>query len=567
MKRSKAKISLVAFLFSAISFVPTVVSALGPDPAKGGVATPIGFDAAKPAQPNILPAPPGKGVAPVAGQVRKSGPPTPGAASAAVPAEPKWPQAFELGVGERNGFGFVVGRPGPIVVTVRWQGGPLAVTLGKPGGGAVERSGSGVVTILYAATADDVKNGVLWRIGLRPARGAANPAMGAGGKKRYQVEAKGTVAVQHPPGDAKRAQSEWNALAAKAKAEQSRPLPPAPPQPDALAQAKAGLQKQQAARRAQLLERIRPKIPAEAYRKMSARISGLKRGGIADDSIKPQPGATGQAPSGQSAATAAASKSVVPPKGPRTSVEVPGRTIGAVVPGVSSTQSGQVGAAGSTQPNTVASPVVASLSVASGQPGDPVTVSGSGFGGTPGEVHFIVANQRDLVAPITYWSGSQIVTEVPYTDGVPSYPGSVYVKRADGAKTGLLPFRFNPITDVATLGMTPDRMIKAPYDFRYLPGIAWHDGAGDLFGARGDDEFFLSTRLQNGWVVDRVYLTMTASDTTAIHIWGNANAYITESREGTNSPYVKVHWWRDGLSTVAYSPRVVILGPKGVPYR
>jgi len=43
--------------------------------------------------------------------------------------------------------------------------------------------------------------------------------------------------------------------------------------------------------------------------------------------------------------------------------------------------------------------------------------------------------------------------------------------------------------------------------------------------------------------------------------------YVTESRAGTNSPYVKAHRWVDAFSEVEYAPSVNIKGPSGVPYQ
>jgi len=50
-------------------------------------------------------------------------------------------------------------------------------------------------------------------------------------------------------------------------------------------------------------------------------------------------------------------------------------------------------------------------------------------------------------------------------------------------------------------------------------------------------------------------------------IFGNANASVSDSRIGTNSPYVKVHWWMDTFSSVDYNVSVNIKGPTGVPYQ
>jgi hypothetical protein len=125
----------------------------------------------------------------------------------------------------------------------------------------------------------------------------------------------------------------------------------------------------------------------------------------------------------------------------------------------------------------------------------------------------------------------------------------------------MVPFRFNPTTELRTLGISGDRGLTGGATFSY--GSIDHFGAGSLFGSRGDDQFYLSTRLTNGWTVSSAYLI--GFDGAAVYTYGNANAYISEFRQGTDSPYVKVHWWMDAFSSVDYDLRVVISGPKGVP--
>ena len=70
----------------------------------------------------------------------------------------------------------------------------------------------------------------------------------------------------------------------------------------------------------------------------------------------------------------------------------------------------------------------------------------------------------------------------------------------------------------------------------------------------------MNTLLKNGWVVDSVNFGV-------VYISGNANAGVSDNRIGTNSPFVKVHWWMDAFSAVTYNLSVTIKGPKGVPYQ
>src|SRR2546427_2956955 len=163
----------------------------------------------------------------------------------------------------------------------------------------------------------------------------------------------------------------------------------------------------------------------------------------------------------------------------------------------------------------------------------------------------------DVKANPDYWGDTQIVTSVPSADKIQAYNGTVYVQRGTD-KTNAVSFKFDPAMDFATLSPTNDKLLADPKDQILEPSdAAWHYASGDFFGHKGDDQFFLTTTLKNGWVVDSI--TFAPS-----FISGNANASVSESRIGTNSPYVKVHWWMDAFSAVTYKLSVNIKGPKGI---
>jgi hypothetical protein len=223
------------------------------------------------------------------------------------------------------------------------------------------------------------------------------------------------------------------------------------------------------------------------------------------------------------------------------------------------------GAPPSTAAPTPALPQVASLSVKQGQPKDAVLITGSGFGTTQGQVHFIINPQMDKSATVDYWSDTQILTYVPDTSGVRAFPaGQVYVQASGGQKSAITPFQFNPTLDFAQIQppwnegdkkLDPADLYNNPYD-----GFS-HNGAGDLLWHSGDDVFYLTTTLKNGWVVDSAAVVVS-------YTYGIAsNAYNAEARIGTSSLYVKVHWWTDPFSVVTYAPIVSIKGPLGLPYR
>jgi hypothetical protein len=231
---------------------------------------------------------------------------------------------------------------------------------------------------------------------------------------------------------------------------------------------------------------------------------------------------------------------------------------------------GAAAAAAPSAPVLAAAPALAALSTGEGDPGTPVTLSGSDFGEAPGEVHVIVGNGRDVVAPITYWSATQIVTEVPYADGIPVYDGHVYVKRSDGAKSALRPFRFLPLYDVVEIGMPEGSTERS-----LAPSVANVDGyvygdvahtAAIFWGFKGDDRFYMNAQTRNGWIVTGARLYGLWLDRV-----GYGDAYLVNASPGTTSPFVQVHWWLDaafalgGSNSLKYQIRVAVQRPKNLP--
>jgi hypothetical protein len=505
----------------------------------------------------------------------KTLPPTtvaPAKSVAPAPAPASLSQSFVLGTGERTGFGFVVGSPGPIVVAVRWTGVPLIISLVKPGGISVDQQGSGSVTLQYTATADDVKKGMLWSANVRPAQPAAAPSSAVDKPIRLVVAdaATGTVNVQYPAGDVNLAQAELTA-----KSNQALAATPAPQQLSStlasdLAAKQAALQTAQQTRQVAILNALKLQVPAQALQQASARVAvSEKASGGPPVTTAPTKATGGTSDGTNTKATSTSAGTNTKTSGgsvPATTAPTKdtGTPAGTNPKATGTSQQAQVTSAGTNAPATLAAdPSVGLLSAASGQPGDPILISGSGFSGVPGEVHFIVANGKDFVAPVSVWNDTQIFAAVPDVSGVQAYSGQMYVKRGTSSSK-LVPFGFNPSMEIRTLGITNDRS-AAGAAVNLSQGTVLHPTSNDyLFGHRGDDQFFASTSLKNGWTVKSAYVMGYGGG--GVFVFGSGNAYVSESRQGTDSPYVKVHWWIDRNSFVDYILRVDIIGPKGVPH-
>src|SRR5262249_37520340 len=144
-----------------------------------------------------------------------------------------------------------------------------------------------------------------------------------------------------------------------------------------------------------------------------------------------------------------------------------------------------------------------------------------------------------------YWSDTKIMTYVPDASGIGAFSaGQLYLKTAGGREGDLVPFQFNPTLDFDQILPTGDDMQIDPTDLSANGGAYMHWGIDDLIWHSSDDIFYPTTVLKNGWVVDSALVFVE-------HRTGcSSNAYAAESRAGTSSLYLKVHWWTDPFTCV-----------------
>jgi uncharacterized protein YjbJ (UPF0337 family) len=239
-------------------------------------------------------------------------------------------------------------------------------------------------------------------------------------------------------------------------------------------------------------------------------------------------------------------------------------------PGGSSQKPGSVGSSASP------APTIANLSAISGEPGDPILVTGTGFTAAT-EVYFLVAPNRQEKANIGFSGETQLMVEVPLVTGIPAFSGLVLVKREDGQVSQGSPFRFTPRTVV--VGYHFDEVITdatlhndggADKDIRGSNSV---NGSGfsvshfswSLVGFKLDDILFPSTRLNNGWVVEDVVFNGNSSPL-------QGKAELREFGKGSNALKMKVHGWTTAQTFglygyVCYFGQILIRGPEGVSYK
>jgi hypothetical protein len=217
-------------------------------------------------------------------------------------------------------------------------------------------------------------------------------------------------------------------------------------------------------------------------------------------------------------------------------------------------------------------PVITKLNVNSGQPGDPIVIDGRDFGQTNpySAVEFYTAHDKKSTLNIEYWSDTQIVGIVPSVPVVQSYEGLLWVTKP-GRQSKRMTFRYDPEMEIKFLPIGKGNFDSGGFGCRKGP-IYYETGGESVYvrkcpqffiGKSGDDQFFYKNELlRNNWEVVRggVIFTKTVSEP------GEADASISEKHEGTNRPYVKVHFWVTPFDQVVYRLSIQIRGPKGMPY-
>jgi hypothetical protein len=464
--------------------------------------------------------------------------------------EPNWPQQFDVRGPETDSFGFAVTQPGPIIIDVQSQGPPITVTLRGPGLPPHMERGAGSVRLTHQVAAQDVARGMFWGLSI----GLQQPG---------PTQAIGQVTVQHPPADPAKVQAAAAAQqqsaqqqVAQRQAEMQQVGAQAAAQMEAaFQQRKAQFDQQRHQRHAALMAQAQPMID---------RLRMRGPGQIRPRGIEGEDAATAEAKTEESAEVETRGLSRTRPTAPISQASMGASPLTKMPQLQGTTAPLIIQGPGAGSPN----PVITSLSVAQGQPGDPVMINGSGFDDAGGEVHFVLSPGKDLIAPPgVVWRNDQIFATVPEVAGVLGFNGTVYVQRtADKQISNLVGFRFEPATELREFQLSEpfyDSVMKIPPRWRSSSSFSYrvtYENDNIFWGFKETDEYFVTTRLKNGWVLDEVFFQSGTCQ-------GGCN-YLLEKHIGSDRPYFSVRYWLDAgvLHTTSYHiRRITIRGPKGLP--
>ncbi len=430
-----------------------------------------------------------------------------------------WPQSLTLQGPLMGTFGIPVTQPGPVEVDLKVAGAPIIATLRGPSGELARQQGNGALHLSYSTSARDIQSGPILILTATLAQPQQSPLTGA----------TVTVDVRHPPVDQARIDAVAAAGAANSANSRRDAQQPAMQQraASARAQVEAAFERERSAmlarsgqERVALMARVQPDIDRlRSGGKFSSRAIGIGTfSGIQGvQKFAPNPSISGL------------------------------------------TQSN----AAVTQLHT----------------GDPVFINGSGFGTSPGKLHFVLGAGRDLIAEANWviWNDSQIYAVVPAPPPIngnpvylPAFNGTVYLQRADGVQSNLQPMSFVPQMDYRTIWVHVPMAdgIFPRYEGDSLAGNN-NEGitrfSGDCFsGHNGKDQLFVNTQLKNGWVV-RGAPTLLMGFT-----WhGGGGSVVAAHHPMSPSLAVDVLWWVNvGAfcgSAYGYHVAIPIQGPAGLP--
>jgi hypothetical protein len=274
---------------------------------------------------------------------------------------------------------------------------------------------------------------------------------------------------------------------------------------------------------------------------------------------------------------------------------------------------------------TLPVPEITWMSRTSGQPGDDLAITGTNFGPKSARstvtflyrgfmpnaaqaVRYASCPSVPLLATIKEWNDGLVVMSVPDMSGIVNEcPVEIALTRGSDGTTSapMFGFQLMPAMEIRTLEVPPqgadsyvgnaevvpscvqcpntgeagyiaadgtppgwfDRIyVWNPFTRRDDVTYLWyvHHATTGFSGYKGNDTFYMTKALKNGWRVHSALVQTIEFRGGAFP--GSSNAYLTESRVGSNSPFISVRTWQEPFTSLYYTIQVTIIGPKGVPH-
>jgi hypothetical protein len=460
------------------------------------------------------------------------------------------PKTFAVTGSGRDSFNFAASSPGAIRVQVQSRGVPVTVAVLHPDGRKVEHSGSGGFVFDDLASDADIAKGHIWGVSVRATTPTAATA----------VAASGSVTVSHPPSNEAAVQTQLDTLPSRTQVLKTARTSSATLKPDSIstpiASAPAPAPAPTMVFNREAKDRTRSAQPAPPPPPLSP-LAGPDPV-LRLDKLSGTPGTP----------LKASGKDLFPP----------GTRVKLVMDkwGGPDYYNAELHFVYGGQP--IISPMKAvEIRYSTAHPNETETDPEILYIPVPLTGYFTTVPARDLYE--RWYTG--VVPNIPVTGNTVV---SVYLKTKDGRASNRLNFTYEP--QAAQGAQPPSGIREDTLTSAYLrkngewtdltlassyPNVASNsinvsNGriSRDTFllGFSGHDTFFNTRVLKNGWTVKECLVL--------IHASMGSGAEVTECRQGTSSPFVKIRWYLEPTfvlpNELTYSVRLVLVGPVGTSF-
>lgn len=466
------------------------------------------------------------------------------AATAAAPSEAlvtDAPKTFTVTGSGRDSFNFSASSAGAIRVQVQSRGVPVTVAVLHPDGRTVEHTGSGGFAFDDLSSAADLAKGHVWAVTVRTATLTADTA----------VAASGSVVVSHPPSDQTAVKAQLNIVSSRTQVLKTATINSTTLKPSSIGTA------------------ITP-APAQDTTMVFDRENKTVKSAPTPPPPPPPAGLAGPMPVLQLDKLTGSMGTPLKARG--SDLFPPGTPVRQVMDK----------SRGEDYFNAELHFVYGSQVIVATMKADETS-----FGNTrrPNETE-TDPTLYYVPRPGTQWTDAfpaRDFYERWYTGVVPNIPVTidtvvtVYLKTKDGRPSNRMNFTYQPQPPQDERGMSTDTLYL-PYDGNLqftdatlassYPNVSTRHTMVEngrvsrdtfLLGFSGYDTFFNTLELKNGWKVKECVLILATSM--------GSGAEITECRQGTTSPFVKIRWYMDPTfvlpNELTYTVRILVSGRVG----
>ncbi|MGA2532601.1 MAG: IPT/TIG domain-containing protein [Candidatus Aminicenantales bacterium] len=200
-------------------------------------------------------------------------------------------------------------------------------------------------------------------------------------------------------------------------------------------------------------------------------------------------------------------------------------------------------------------------------PGDPILITGAGFG-PRWSVDVYIPGKGKPRLDITSWSETAIEATMPDVSGFPAPLSSSVIVNTSKYKTANRYVTLTPILDLVELPYSENRchishtsdQDEAGGHFDYYIDVYHSSNLSYVWGDDGTDS--CSQPLKNGWSIDSVRFAPDA----LFYGWGGTITPQRLPKQGDTNIDFSIKWSTDVNGGIWWGIEIYVKGPRGVPY-